>query len=229
MEYRIIKMDTSDPDEQRIVKEVDGQYNDICHQVKKTKALKKIMFTTEWQQVEDSVFALAKEPLDRMRTESEHPVYSDLDNTLVVCMDGERILGFLGGVINAYDILTKHYEDPKLSSYDRTKYGSVYSYLVSDTAPEIPMSWIEIICVHPEGRGQNIAQTLIERFISYSKQSQQSDMIVVGLDIVGTVKGGINLALRGIYEGFGFDFSMPDNRGDIPLMFSGAQFAGKIV
>lgn len=229
MEYRIVKMDTIDPDELKIIKEVDSQYNDICRKVKNTKALKKIMFTTEWQQVEDSVFPLAKEPLDRMRTQSEHSVYSNLNNTLVVCIDGERILGFLGGVINAYDILTEHYEDPKLSSYDRTKYGSVYSYLVSDTAPEIPMSWIEIICVHPEGRGNNIAQTLIERFISYSKESQHSDKIVVGLDIVGTVKRGINLGLKGVYEGFGFDFSMPENRGDIPLMFSGAQFAGKIV
>lgn len=229
MEYRIIKMDTTNPDEQKILMEVDGQYNDICRQVKATKALKKIMFTTEWQQLEDSVFALAKEPLDRMRAESAHPIYSNIDNALVVCMDGERIVGFLGGVINAYDILNMYYEDPKLSSYDRTKYSSVYSYLVPETAPEIPMSWIEIICVHPEGRGHNIAQTLIERFISYSKQSQHSDTIVVGLDIVGTVKGGINLGLKGVYEGFGFDFSMPENRGDIPLMFGGAQFAGKTV
>jgi len=228
MEYRIINMDTTDPDEQKIIKDVDNQYNNICRQVKNTKALKKIMFTADWQQVEDGVFALAKEPLDRIRASSEHPVYSTLNNTLVVCLDGAQILGFLGGIVNAYDILTEHYEDPKLSSYDRTKYGNVYSYLVPDTAPEIPMSWIEIICVHPEGRGRNIAQTLIERFIAYSKQSQHADAIVVGLDIVGTVKGGINLGLKGVYERLGFDFSMPENRGDIPLMFSGAQFAGKI-
>ena len=93
----------------------------------------------------------------------------------------------------------------------------------------MPMSWIEIICVHPDGRGSGVSGTLINKFIEHSKAISKSNQLVLGLDIVGTSDGGINLGLRKIYEQLCFKFDMPGNKGQTPMMFHGAQFAGKMV
>jgi hypothetical protein len=231
MEYKVIDVKTNDATEKRILEEIDVQYNDICKSVKGTRSLKRVMFSNPvaWQETDSRAAALDKAPLLRMTPTMEHDVYSKLDNVVVVCMKGDKIIGFLGGVVNAFDILVKHYENRHLESYDRMKYGNVYSYLVANGSVEPPMSWIEIICVHPEGRGNGISVGLIDTFIAHSKSTQKTSDLVVGLDIVGTLDNGINLGLKKIYEGLGFDFGMEGNRGDVPMMFSGAQFAGKRV
>ena len=230
MEYKIIKMNTSDLDELKILTDVNNQYNDICKSVGKTRALKSTsMFKPLWEPIEDVVSALSYTPIYRMKPESEHEVYSTVNNVVAVCINEKgELLGFLGGVVNVYDILINYDSSPALDTYDRTKYKSIYAHLVpfDDTAPP-PISWIEIICVHPESRGKGVTIELINMFISHCKVEEKSDDLVVGLDIVGTLKGGINCGLKKVYQKLGFDFSMPDNMSIIPQMFNGAQFAGR--
>jgi GNAT superfamily N-acetyltransferase len=235
MQYKIIdlKNPTSmDMDmDMDMIGRVQEHYNDICKSVSKTRSIKKVgMFGSvkTWQQMEDAVPVLPIAPLNRMLPDYDE-VYSSMNNILVVCLDDDQIIGFLGGVTDALELLEKFFNHRALSSYDQVKYTNIYNYIAGeDKNPG--MSWIEIICVHPEGRGKGVSKALIDNFISYSKKHRgTADGLVVGLDIVGTVKGGINTGLKKVYQGLGFDFDMPSNKGEVYTMFNGSQFAGMLV
>lgn len=219
MIYKIIKL-ANPGDDKHYIDDVQKQYNTICKSVKSTRILKRVGISG-WQEGEDNVCSLPSGPL--LRLLSGDPVYASSDNVLVICVDdNDHILGFLGGITNAITILDKYYDTNALSPYDRVKYISVYNHM--STKSNMDMAWIEILCVHPNARNIGVANRLIETFSAYVKETAD----IIGLDIVGTLNGGINLGLQRVYESYGFDFSMPSNKGDIFIMFNGAQFAGKL-
>jgi GNAT superfamily N-acetyltransferase len=237
LDYQVISLKTTDKDEQQILDQVDRQYNDICKSVAKTRTLKSTggVFKIKWEQEQeqDGVAALAREPLSRMKPDSEHEVYSKMNNVVVVCLrqvgsePEPELVGFLGGVVNVYAIMEQ--DSAALESYDRMKYNIIYTHLVpKDDAAPPPISWIEVICVHPIGRGIGVARRLMNAFIEHCKTEEKSDDLLLGLDIVGTLNGGINLGLKDIYEyEYDFDFGAAENSVSVPTMFRGAQFAGK--
>jgi len=236
--YVVVELNNSNrtDEESVLIERVAQQYNTICHYIKPVKTNKKVgMFgASKWQQGEGVPPVLSYKPLGRMIKDNElaDEAYSHSDNILIVDMDdGDKIRGFIGGVTNALDILEEFYNKPALSSYDQSKYVNVFNHFVQE-GQDMPMSWIEIICVHPDNRKQQIATGLIEKFKEICFRRNKTKTLLLGLDIVGVGignGGSINSELKEKYESMGFDFSMPFNVRDGYLMFSGAQFAGQII
>lgn len=226
MKYKIIDLKTPGKDE-IYVKRVLDQYQDICKSVPVTRSLKKIrVFGAQMQELDGNVSSLNKKPLARLYPVGIGP-YAVSNNIIVICLDAkDTIMGFLAGVVDVTKLMAHDdyysgpdHRDQQLNSYDRNKYNALYDYFV----PEGPMAWIEIICVQEAGRGKGIAKQLIDEFIDYSAQGEE---IVIGLDIAGTVEGGINLGLKKIYEGLGFEFPVIENK-NFYRMFGGSQIAGR--
>ena len=232
LEFRVIRLHAGKeiPEgERESVKSIIAQYVEICRYQNKVKARKKEMFGP-WNDIEDDVSPLNPEALQRLLPDGSE-LYNQTERVLIVCQDGDALVGFLGGVLNVAGIV----DDPSLSSYDNTKYNITYDSFMGSKEDGIGLAWTEILCVRPgSGRGQGVGAQLIAEFerVARSYHLEQNPGLqygLFGLDIVGTSSNGINEGLKSYYTKLGYDFDHPSNMGDIPLMFKGAQFAVKPV
>jgi GNAT superfamily N-acetyltransferase len=228
--YLLIDLDTENPDERKYIDQTIQQYATICKSVTSTPSLKRMTpFSSKLTQTTGTVSPLAFEPLRRLLPEHD-TIYQETRRVLIVCVDKtDSVVGFLGGSVDALPILDKYGDTPRMDSYDRVKYINVYSQFgpQEDTEPDIPLSWVEILCVAPSGRGQNLPKQLITKFIEYCKSVTGEKELVLGVDVAGTVENGINLGLVRNYEKLEFKFDMDWNLSDVYTMFMGAQFGGQ--
>ena len=228
LEFKVIDLSSQDSDDINYIERVEEQYTDICRSVHKTRALrKKGLFSMEMQEIEGTVPGLSMKPLTRMM--DDESVYNKTKNIVILCLDHQdRILGFLGGIINIMPLFDDEEAYNKLETYDRVKYTNIYNHFIAPEEDDknIPMSWTEIICVLPEARGQRVAEKLMDQLTTHALKTEQKDEILTGLDIVGTLERGINLGLKTVYEKMGYVFPEDLNKEAL-TMFEGAQFAGK--
>mgnify|MGYP001398155686 CR=1 FL=1 len=234
--YLILDLDTKNPDDRKYIDQTISDYATICKSVTSTPSLKRTSpFNPKLTPTTGTVSPLAFEPLRRLLPEY-NTIYQETRRVLIVCVDEtDNVVGFLGGNINALPILDKYGETPQMDSYDRVKYINVYSEFgpQDDVEPDIPLSWVEILCIAPNGRGKKLPEQLITMFIAHCKSVTGEKELVLGVDVAGTVEGGINLGLVRNYEKLGFKFDMFKTLGynwnlsDVYTMFMGAQFGGQ--
>ena len=108
--------------------------------------------------------------------------------------------GFLVATYNLYQIINH----PYLSSYDNFK----YSFSLEDYRKDIPLIWLELLCVKDTSRGSGEAQVLIDEFIKDIKEEyfekKKNDLVIIGIDIAGTDRGWENKSLTKYYKKLGF-------------------------
>ena len=226
MEFTVIEL--KDISDNQHIKDVLEQYDELCQYQGLVKSSKRkgLFGATKWQEIEDTVPKLNPMALDRLLPD-KNKLYDTTERLLIVCTEGEAICGFIGGVVDVTSIMHSSIADG-LSSYDSSKYNDIYSSFEGAEETNIPMSWIEILCVSPKNRSRGIGKMLIEYYQEEIKNRHlmaQPDVPygLIGLDIVGTESGGINISLKKYYEDQGFDFSSESNMQ--ARMFHGAQFA----
>ena len=228
--YLLIDFDTKNPAERKYIDQTISQYSIICKSKTSTPMLKRVdLFSSKLAKATGTVVPLAFEPLRRLLPE-HNTIYQEGRRVLVVCVDKtDDVVGFLAGNVNTLPILDKYADGPRMDSYDRVKYINVYSEFgpQEDTEPDIPLSWVEILCIAPDSRGQNLSDKLITLFVDYCKSITGEKELVLGIDVVGTNENGINLGLVKNYEKLGFKFDMWWNLSDVYTMFMGAQFGGQ--
>ena len=228
--YLSIDFDTKNPAERKYIDQTISQYSTICKSKTSTPMLKRVdLFSSKLTKTTGTVVPLAFEPLRRLLPE-HNTIYQEGRRVLVVCVDKtDDVVGFLAGNVNVLPILDKYANDPRMDSYDHVKYINVYSEFgpQEDAEPDIPLSWVEILCITPDSRGQNLSDKLITLFVDYCKSITGEKELVLGVDVVGTNENGINLGLVKNYEKLGFKFDMWWNLSDVYTMFMGAQFGGQ--
>lgn len=96
-----------------------------------------------------------------------------------------------------------------LSSYDIVKYGS---FLHATKQIKAPLIWLELICVQEDQRGYNIAEKLIHSLktdtITKFFSNDETEYIVIGIDISGTKNNWMNKSLADFYDKLGFIMSI---------------------
>ena len=228
--YISIDFDTKNPDERKYIDQTISQYAIICKSTTSTPMLKRVdLFSSKLTKTTGTVVPLAFEPLRRLLPEHD-TIYKESKRVLVVCVDKtDDVVGFLGGTVDVLPVLDKYANDPRMDSYDRVKYINVYSEFgpQEETEPDIPLSWVEILCISPSSRGKNLSNKLITLFVDYCKSITGEKEVILGVDVAGTKENGINLGLVKNYEKLGFKFDMSWNLSDVYTMFLGAQFGAQ--
>ena len=119
--------------------------------------------------------------------------------------------GFLIASFNV-ETLINH---KNLESYDNMKYNTLYTgyYDLSINTkpdPNLPMVWIELICIHPNHRKTGYIKRLISALKTKIQEiysiNPEIKFVILGLDVAGTVNGWRNKDLRDYYSKLGFIF-----------------------
>uniref|UniRef100_A0A6C0EL28 Uncharacterized protein n=1 Tax=viral metagenome TaxID=1070528 RepID=A0A6C0EL28_9ZZZZ len=155
----------------------------------------------------DEIGEIPKKALERyFLTGSENP-YSKIDNYIFFSKGGFLITSF-----NA-ETLINH---PNLESYDNMKYNTLYSgyYDISiNKKPDInlPMVWIELICIHPEHRKTGFVKRLLNALEIKIKEvysvNSNINFVILGLDVAGTQNNWKNKDLKDYYSKLEFNFA----------------------
>ena len=120
----------------------------------------------------------------------------------------ERVLVYHshGFLICTLDI-DKIKNDSLLSSYDSMKYN-----LFKNT-DQFFLCWIELLCVNPDYRGNNLSENLLNElsmYINHIIQDTNNEYALIGIDIAGTENYWRNLTLKNYYQKLGFEFPESD-------------------
>ena len=139
------------------------------------------------------------------KTNHFESVFNDVERVMFFNQDDNKYTGFL---LATYDVV-KIENHPDLSSYDVAKYGS---FLHATKQIKAPLIWLELICVREDKRGANIAKELIHSLktdvINKFFSNDETEYIVIGIDISGTKNSWMNKSLADFYEKLGFKMSI---------------------
>lgn len=220
--FATIVLEPTDGGSDPLLKQLVTHFQSVCHYDQKVMAkAKPDPFSSKWQDVEHSVKGPGYVALTRLFNDT---TYTDNTHRVFIIQHSEgQIQGFIAGVIDVLPLV----DHRLLKSYDNMKYKLVYDQM--DTT-DISVSWIEILCVHPDIRGKELGKKLITAFEEVCKSRFQGRDGFVGIDLSGTEEQGINVPLKKHYEKLGYDFDMPTARylNMNPSTFGGAQFGVKV-
>lgn len=170
---------------------------------------------------------------------TNNTVYNKEKNKIFICSESKNsesknIIGFLGVIIELNDIIS-YYTNKNNLEYQ--KYESMYNQhkflmLLDDVFnnynyDSYNYSWIEILCVDPKYRGNDIGKLLINQYENFLKEKYNNEYpILIGVDLISTKKKKINQKLIKFYEGLGFTFS---DRSNFLKMHGNSIYGYKII
>ena len=155
--------------------------------------------------LEDTISQIPKSALSRLLDETSTPFHT-IDKHLFFMEEG-----FLIATFNVEQLIN----NSNLDSYDNMKYNTLYSsypdsFINTKPNPNIPLIWIELICVDPKYRKKGITKLLLnnleKKITDIYKDNTNVEYVILGLDIAGTTNGWRNKNLRDMYSKLGFKF-----------------------
>ena len=155
---------------------------------------------------EDTISQIPKIALSRLLDDDTSNPFNIIDRYLFFMEEGFLISTF------SVELLINN---RKLDSYDNMKYNTLYSsypnsFINKLPNPNIPLVWIELICVNPKYRKKGITKQLLnnleKKITDTYKDNTNVEYVILGLDIAGTTNGWRNKNLRDIYSKLGFNF-----------------------
>ena len=154
---------------------------------------------------EDTTSQIPKSALSRLLNDTSTP-FNIIDKYIFFMEEG-----FLIATFNVEQLIN----NSDLDSYDNMKYNTLYSsypdsFINRKPNPNIPLVWIELICVDPKYRKKGVTKLLLnsleKKINDIYKDNSNVEYVVLGLDIAGTTNGWRNKNLRDIYSKLGFNF-----------------------
>jgi len=155
---------------------------------------------------EDTISYIPKTALSRLLDDDTSNLFNTIDRYLFFMEEG-----FLIATFNVEQLIN----NSNLDSYDNMKYNTLYSsypdsFINTKPNPNIPLIWIELICVDPKYRKKGITKLLLnnleKKITDIYKDNTNVEYVILGLDIAGTTNGWRNKNLRDVYSKLGFNF-----------------------